>query len=256
VGLPSRVALVVPCFNERARLPVSAFCGAQLPGGQLELIFVNDGSTDGTGAVLEQVRAERAENTAIVSYDQNEGKAEAVRRGVLHALTRMPDAIGFWDADLATPLTELAAFVDVLDNPAIDIVIGSRVKLMGRTVERHAWRHYLGRVFATGASVALGLPVYDTQCGAKLFRVTPVLERIFAQPFIARWVFDVEILARFLALHPGGAAAAARSVYELPLKTWIDVHGSKVKVTDATRAAVDLARIRRAYRRACDPGRR
>jgi dolichyl-phosphate beta-glucosyltransferase len=247
-GFADRVALVVPCFNEAARLPVQEFLRVRLGRGRLELVFVDDGSTDATRALLERIRDERPAETSLVAYDRNAGKAEAVRRGVLHALGRRPDAVGFWDADLATPLSELPLFVDVLDgNPSVDVVIGSRVKLMGRTVERHAWRHYLGRLFATAASVTLGLPVYDTQCGAKLFRATPLLADVFARPFLSRWIFDVEILARLLALDPRGVQTTASSIHELPLRAWTDVRGSKVRWVDFVRAAVDLARIRRAY---------
>jgi dolichyl-phosphate beta-glucosyltransferase len=245
-----RVAVVIPCFNEAPRLDVEAFASAHLEGRELELVFVDDGSTDGTLGVLEAIRARRSGLTAIVEPRPNAGKAAAVRRGVLHALERGPDAVGFWDADLATPLSELPAFVQVLEqHPEVDVVIGSRVKLMGRTIERRAWRHYIGRVFATAASMALELPVYDTQCGAKLFRVTPSIGHVFESPFLARWVFDVELLARLLAAHPGGPDAAARSIYELPLTRWADVHGSKLKPIDVVTAAIDLARIRVRYPR-------
>jgi dolichyl-phosphate beta-glucosyltransferase len=243
-----RVTIVVPCFNEQPRLDVEAFRAARLEGRELELVFVDDGSTDGTRRVLEEIRTRRAGPTTIVAQPANAGKAAAVRRGVLDAIARRPDAVGFWDADLATPLSELAAFVHVLEHrPEVDVVVGSRVKLMGRAIERRAWRHYLGRVFATAASVALALPIYDTQCGAKLFRVTPEVERAFEAPFLARWIFDVELLARILATHPGGPVAAERSIYELPLERWADVHGSKVKPADVARAALDLARIRARY---------
>jgi dolichyl-phosphate beta-glucosyltransferase len=245
-----RVALVIPCFNEEARLDVGAFRGAFLEGRELELVFVDDGSTDGTRGVLEEIRRLRTGPTAVVARYPNAGKAEAVRRGVLDALDRRPDAVGFWDADLATPFSELAAFADVLERrPEVDIVMGSRVKLMGRSIERRAWRHYLGRVFATAASLALELPVYDTQCGAKLLRVTPRLSGVFAAPFVAQWVFDVELLARLLAAHPAGPVEAERSIFELPLGTWADVQGSKVKGADFFRAARDLAMIRIRYPR-------
>ena len=249
-ALMQRVALVVPCFDEERCLDVEAFLGARLEGRELELVFVDDGSTDGTRRVLEEIRAQRAGPTTIVDQHPNAGKAAAVRRGVLDALERRPDAVGFWDADLATPFSELPAFVDVLEQrPEVDIVVGSRVKLMGRHIERRAWRHYLGRMFATAASLALELPVYDTQCGAKLFRVTPAVGRVFEAPFLARWVFDVELLARLLAAHPGGPDEAERSIYELPLGQWADVHGSKVKAADFVKAAVDLAVIRVRYPR-------
>jgi dolichyl-phosphate beta-glucosyltransferase len=248
-----RVTVVVPCFNEERRLDVEAFVTARLADRELELVFVDDGSTDGTRRVLEEIRARRGGPTTILAQPTNAGKAAAVRRGVLDAIERrrgLEGAVGFWDADLATPLSELAAFVDVLEQrPEVDVVVGSRVKLMGRTIERRAWRHYLGRVFATAASMALELPIYDTQCGAKLFRVTPAIERAFEAPFLARWIFDVELLARVLAAHPGGPVEAERSIYELPLERWADVHGSKVKPVDVARAAIDLARIRARYPR-------
>ncbi len=245
----SRIALVVPCYNEEKRLDVDALRAASVPGHELELVLVDDGSRDGTRAVLEGIAKARG-GTRVVALEKNSGKAEAVRRGVLDAIGRHPLAVGFWDADLATPLNELPAFVEVLDrHPHVDIVLGSRVKLMGRVIERQLWRHYAGRLFATAASVALDLPVYDTQCGAKLFRATPLLARVFERPFLARWVFDVEIIARFLALDPLGADHAARSLVELPLHTWVDVRGSKLKASDFARSALDLARIRRAYAR-------
>jgi dolichyl-phosphate beta-glucosyltransferase len=251
-----RVAVVIPCFNEEARLDMSAFRAALLVGRELELVFVDDGSTDGTRGVLEEIRTRRAGPTAIVAQHPNTGKAEAVRRGVIDALDRRPDAVGFWDADLATPFSELPAFIDVLEqHPEVDIVMGSRVKLMGRTIERRAWRHYLGRVFATAASLALELPVYDTQCGAKLLRVTPGLRDVFEAPFLAHWVFDVELLARLLAAHPAGPDEAVRSIYELPLSKWVDVRGSKIKATDFVRAARDLAMIRVRYHRRRGHGR-
>jgi dolichyl-phosphate beta-glucosyltransferase len=158
----SRIALVVPCYNEEKRLDAGVLRGATLPGHDLELVLVDDGSRDGTRAVLESIARDRP-GTHVLALEKNSGKAEAVRRGVLDALGREPDAVGFWDADLATPLSELPAFVDVLEeHPHVDIVIGSRVKLMGRVIERQTWRHYAGRLFATAASVALDLPVYDT----------------------------------------------------------------------------------------------
>lgn len=245
----SSVALVIPCYNEEARLDARALCEARLEGRSLELVLVDDGSRDGTRAVLASIARDRP-GVRVVALEHNAGKAEAVRRGVLDALGRSPDAVGFWDADLATPLSELPAFVDVLDSqPDAEIVIGSRVKLMGRVIERHAWRHYSGRVFATAASLALDLPVYDTQCGAKLFRATPLLARVFERPFLARWIFDVEVIARFMALDPRGPEHVMRSLIELPLARWVDVHGSKVKARDFLRAALDLALIRRTYAR-------
>ena len=244
----ARVVLVVPCYNEEARLDVQAFAGCALPGHYVDFHFVDDGSTDGTAGVLETIAARRG-GVTVHRLERNRGKAEAVREGFVAALRTRPDYVGYWDADLAAPLSELADFVALFESrPDLAAILGSRVKLLGRTIERHAYRHYLGRLSATLVSLSLELPVYDTQCGHKLFRATELLERVFAEPFRTKWVFDVEILARFLTMDPKGREHAARSIYEHPLKQWIDVRGSKVRATDFARSLGDLWTIRRAYK--------
>lgn len=239
-----RVVLVVPCYNEATRLPVEAFRAYDLAAHELVYLFVNDGSTDDTLSVLEGLHRREPERCRVLDVQPNGGKAEAVRRGVLEALGHRADAIGFWDADLATPLEELDRFCDVLEARAdVDVVFGSRVKMLGRTIERRAYRHLYGRAFATAVSNVLGLPVYDSQCGAKLFRVTDDLPAVFAERFVTRWIFDVEILARYIGrFEPRGVDTSAR-IYELPLSTWRHVEGSKVGMKDAAIAAVDLGRI-------------
>ena len=112
-----------------------------------------------------------------------------------------------------------------------------------------AWRHYLGRAYATLASMALGISVYDTQCGAKVFRVNETFVDALVQPFPSQWTLDVELLHRLLG---GGAAVPglpATAFAELPLETWRDVGGSKLRLGSALRALVDLARIARSRRR-------
>ncbi|HEX6160733.1 MAG TPA: dolichyl-phosphate beta-glucosyltransferase [Thermoanaerobaculia bacterium] len=238
--------LVIPCYNEEHRLPVEALRSFRAEG--VELLFVNDGSSDGTLRVLESLRAEDPARVSVLDLDRNRGKAEAVRRGILAALERKPDFVGFWDADLATPLTELPAFLDVFAaNPNIDMVFAARVRLLGRSISRNPSRHYFGRVGATLISSSLGLAVYDTQCGAKLFRASAPMREIFAEPFLSRWIFDVEIIARFIRQR--GRDAAANAIYELPINVWHDVKGSKVKSTDFVRALRDLWKIHRAYNR-------
>lgn len=236
----ARVALVIPCFNEAHRLDVGAFRNFHLPGNEIEFLFVNDGSTDATLQMLQSLPG------AIVNLERNRGKAEAVRRGFVAALERSPDYVGFWDADLATPLSELPAFVEIMGRRReIDMVFGARVRLLGRDISRHASRHYFGRVGATLISATLGLAIYDTQCGAKLFRVNDSLRDVFATPFLSRWIFDVEIIARFV--QRWGRDRVAQALYEYPVTQWHDVKGSKVKSRDFVRALGDLWKIHRAY---------
>ena len=138
-----RAVIVVPCYNEGRRLPVADFRRfLDRPGA--ELLFVDDGSTDNTVEVLRGICAGREGRATLLECGKNGGKAEAVRRGMRAALASGARYAGFWDADLATPLDDIDAFLGVLEaRPEIDMVFGSRVKLLGRRVERHAIRHYL-----------------------------------------------------------------------------------------------------------------
>jgi dolichyl-phosphate beta-glucosyltransferase len=238
---PVRLQLVIPCYNEAARLDIDAFTTFARTRPDVELLFVDDGSTDGTAAILRDLAATSNGRIHATMLPRNVGKAGAVYHGIATALRQQPELIGYWDSDLATPLAALDEFIDVLDaNPQIDIVMGARVKLLGRQVDRRALRHYAGRVFATAAALALGVEVYDTQCGAKIFRVTAAVKQIFATPFRSRWVFDVELLARYTTAAGGDAAVR---IYELPLKTWTDVAGSKVRAWHILRATWDMVRI-------------
>ena len=240
--------VVVPCFNEARRLNSRAFTQFRSNGHWVEFLFVNDGSTDATLETLGQARCQSPDTIRVLDQQPNRGKAEAVRVGMLDALTTDADYVGYWDADLATPLAELPRFLALLDDrPDVDVVLGSRVKLLGREIERHAWRHYLGRVFATLVSQLLRLGVYDTQCGAKVFRASDELRRALAEPFRTAWLFDVEILARLIAADPRGTTAVARRLYELPLDEWRDVPGSKLTRAAYTRAATSIVTLYRTY---------
>jgi len=240
------LVLVIPCYNEARRLRGDAFLPFAHDHPSIRFIFVDDGSTDETSVVHAQFVAAAPGSISALRLERNHGKAEAVRRGILRALADSPRLVGFWDADLATPLGAVNDFLALAGTrPDIDVIIGSRVLLMGRDIRRHAARHYLGRVFATAASLALGIPVYDTQCGAKIFRATTAIAGLFAVPFRSRWVFDVEILGRYLNLPPDGGPPRRDRIYELTVPAWHDVPGSKVRPTDFVRALFDLPAIRR-----------
>ncbi len=239
--------IVVPCYNEELRLPVDQFLRF-LDESQVSLVFVDDGSRDKTLDRLECLRKGREDRVFVLRSPANQGKAEAVRMGMNFALDTLgPEQhasyVGYWDADLATPLHAIPKLMAVFaDRPDLDMVFGSRVKLLGRHVHRKTSRHYLGRVFATVVSVMLRLPIYDTQCGAKIFRVRPDTRGLTAEPFRTRWVFDVELLARYIR-QLGSPGLAAQRIYEYPLDTWEDVGGSKVKPFDFFVAFRDVMRI-------------
>lgn len=244
LGAMSECIVVIPCYNESQGLQSAVFLEQASKENHESFLFVDDGSQDDTWQTLQRLCAEYPERLQCMQLRANSGKAEAVRQGVVAAFEREPEFVGYWDADLATPLDAISRFRDImLADDATQLVMGSRVQLLGRSIRRHRSRHYIGRLFATLASLTLSLPVYDTQCGAKLFRCSQVVSELFATPFRTSWVFDVELLARYSNLV--GTLTAKQSIYEYPLECWSDVPGSKLRFYHGLRAAWDLAIIRR-----------
>jgi dolichyl-phosphate beta-glucosyltransferase len=148
---------------------------------------------------LEKLIGKRESHFRLIELEKDQGKAEAVRQGILNAISSGARYVGYWDADLATPLSAIPDFLDQMKRQTdLLMVVGARVQLLGRKIVRKHYRHYLGRLFATLASIILRLPVYDTQCGAKLFVTDQQVVFAFREPFLSRWVFDVEIIARLI----------------------------------------------------------
>lgn len=240
----SDLTLVVPCHDEALRLDGAAFLAWLDAHAGARLLFVDDGSTDATpqrlAALCQHPRA------AALRLPTNLGKGEAVRHGLKAAMEDGAAVVGFWDADLATPLDAVAMLHAHLQaHPDLLIVMGARIKLLGRDVARTPARHYVGRIAATLASLVLGLPVYDTQCGAKLLRNTPVTQRLVAAAFFTRWLFDVELLLRLRAVLPDHDARAIEGlVHEVPLPVWRAVPGSQVRPRDVLLAPWLLLWIR------------
>jgi glycosyltransferase involved in cell wall biosynthesis len=236
----SRLAIVIPAWNEATRLQDRAFVDFVASQSLVDLRFVDDGSTDATPARLEAIRLLAPDRIAVQRLAHNVGKGEAVRRGLIAALDAGYPLVGYLDADLAAPLdTALLLRETLLADEALALALGSRIKLLGWRVRRSERRHYLGRIFATFASLALGLAVYDTQCGAKALRAGPATTAALATPFFSRWLFDVELIARL---------RDARGVMrEVPLPVWEDPGGSSVRARDFLRAPFELWRIWRRY---------
>ena len=233
-----KTCLVIPCYNEEGRLKLEEF-KKYLP--EVDMLFVNDGSRDGTKALLEDFS--QNEGASFLNCVNNAGKAEAVRQGVLKAIEMGYDFIGYLDADLATPLNQVSRLQNAFKENT-DLVMGSRVLRLGGNIERKWYRHILGRVFATVASKLLDIPVYDTQCGAKIFR-KEIAEQIFKEKFISYWIFDVELLFRMKKIR--GPELISR-VVEYPLEKWRDEKGSKLSAFDFLKAPLEMFKIYRRYR--------
>ena len=240
--------MIIPCYNEATRLPFDAFVAYLRRMPTVCLCFVNDGSLDKTRDVLERLHEQFPGQVEVLNLDQNQGKAGAVRAGMLHCASQPFDFLGYLDADLATPLDAIGDLQTALDQkPALDLVMGSRIKFLGANIQRDPFRHYVGRVIATFISNILKLPVYDTQCGAKLFR-RGVIAPLFQEPFISPWLFDVELLARLIRQH--GRASVPNHVAEVPLKQWIEQSDSRISSGYVFKMWYELFRIHQTYRHA------
>ena len=205
------LTLVVPCYNEETRLDTSAFLEWVSARPSRHLRFVDDASTDHTAAVLDHLR-EQHSRIAVLHLSRNHGKAGAVRAGILEDSSS--ELVGFWDADLVTPLKEVDRFIEVMaNNPDLQCVAGIRVLRLGARIKRSFSRHVISRLFVTLASALLHLPAYDTQCGAKLFRRGAVLP-LFSDAFVSRWLFDIELYLRLRNVQPN--AEFGEIVHEHP----------------------------------------
>lgn len=239
-GEASRTAIVVPCYNEAERLDQRAFLGFLDASPRTDFIFVNDGSRDRTLEALCALRDAAPTRITVVDLDRNSGKAEAVRQGLLVASEMEASFVGYWDADLATPLDAIDDFSRVLHKFAdTQVVFGARRVMLGHRIERTIGRRIVSRICATLARQAVRLPIGDTQCGAKLMRNTPLLRNAIAAPFSAGWLFDVELFARLSAQMSDKRFA----FYEQPLSEWTEVAGSKVSGSTIVKSGLRMFQL-------------
>jgi dolichyl-phosphate beta-glucosyltransferase len=244
----TRIVLVVPCFNEAERLRTvrDRFVNYATKHRQVEFLFVDDGSIDDTSPMLQDLCDELEGRADLLRRRSNGGKAAAVRQGMAKALESGPDFVGYWDADLATPLVELDLFLSVLEaQPETLLVAGCRVESSDQSVRRNRVRYWAGRIIARAIARSLRLPIRDTQCGAKLFRVFPGFADIWRTEFCSNWLFDVEVIIRLRDRFPDSLGDT--TIFEKPLSAWRDVPGSKVRPLDFFRAFGELSDIRARY---------
>jgi dolichyl-phosphate beta-glucosyltransferase len=242
-----KIVFVVPCYNEANRLKSDLFLQFCQSHSNIHFCFVDDGSKDGT---IEVLKAMQQANNIQISYLQlphNQGKAEAVRQGILHSHSLDLFAYtGYLDADLATPLSEIPYFLQIIhQSPENLLIAGSRISRMGAEIDRYWFRHYFGRVFATVVSIMLNLRFYDTQCGAKLLK-SEIINDIFSEGFISPWLFDVELIFRILKLKT--YKNSQKLIYELPLREWKEQKESKIKFSDLLKIPIELFKIYRKYK--------
>ncbi|NJB71035.1 CheY-like chemotaxis protein [Saonia flava] len=235
------VGVVIPCYNEEERLSGEAFKDFAYENLGYHLCFVNDGSTDNTLKVLEELRKGHENTISIYDCEKNGGKAEAVRQGVLH-LAKDPqlDYIGYLDADLSTDFRDFDDLVKTLENSEFKIVSGSRMSRMGANITKESARKIISKTINLIIRRILGMEFNDTQCGAKIMD-KDIVDLLFTKKFITRWLFDVEIFMRMRNHY--GKEKAKSLICEQPLKRWIHADGSKLSMKDSVKIVGQLAKI-------------
>lgn len=227
------VSVVIPAFNEEARLePTIADTLSHFRDRKtaFEIIVVDDGSKDGTSALVHRL-AEHAPEIRLIRLPENRGKGYAVRSGVLNALGHR---VLFADADGATPIEEVARLEAELDKGA-DVAIGSRAKQGDVAVVARWYRRLIGRAFHALVRTVAIKGIVDTQCGFKMFKAAAAND-LFSRMRMPGFSFDVEILVT--------AQIQGYEIAEVPIN-WTHIPGSRVSlVWDSLKMARDLFIIR------------
>lgn len=246
--MPQQIGVVIPCFNEASRLPVRSLESFISAHSDVTFCFVNDGSTDGTLPVLNELKSKFEKRVQVLDNRQNLGKAESVRKGMIHLIQDSGkfEMVGFLDADLSASPQQFYKLCLHLRAHSLKAVFGSRIKRLGSTILRSPSRHYIGRIFATLIGHITQLPVYDSQCGAKVFEVS-YLPGILVEPFQTKWLFDVELILRIT--NSFGQNKFIETVHEYPLERWVAVGDSKIAAKEFFRVPLELWEVYRISRK-------
>ena len=219
-----QTCIVVPCFNEEFRWDINFWLN--LKGhNDINLIFVDDGSTDQTLQLLKKTAL--LTGAIVLVADKNLGKAEAIRLGLNQAINSGAEEVAFLDADGAFSTDDVTRLILVFKSlkysEQASCLWSSRVALAGRMIQRSNLRHYLARLLVTILAFRYKFNVYDTQSGFKIFQVTEAFRYSLEHKFSTRWFADLEIYLRinsYLKQPP--------VIWEEPVLTWRDVENSKL----------------------------
>jgi len=246
-NIEKTMTIVVPCYNEFERFPLLSFENFINKNPDVRFCFVNDGSFDRTQDIIDDLKARYRENVCTLSLVVNRGKGEAVRKGINYVLSNFSTKyICYLDADLSAPLEEVKkVHLRIESEPELLFVFGSRVSVFGSQIKRLSYRHYGGRVIATMIDMVLSLSIYDTQCGLKIFSST-LAKPLFKDPFLSRWLFDVEIFIKMKMLY--SRTELNSLMKEIPVSEWTERGNSKIRFMDVVKIPFILLGIKYIYR--------
>lgn len=232
--------IVIPCYNEADRLKFDEFQSFLDNNRSFLICFVNDGSTDKTLEQLESFASKNIGQVHLCNLTENGGKAEAVRQGVKYILkeTNVKN-VGFIDADLATGFEDYKRLVHVLKLGRYELVLGSRKKGKVAEIDRSVFRSLASGIIGFFIRLIIGMPIQDTQCGAKVFERN-LAKQIFEKKFLSKWLFDVEMLIRIQKIYK---SKTMDKVMEVGLNSWEEIEGSKITLKDSLRFPLQLLEI-------------
>lgn len=227
------LSIVIPAYNEESRLPASlgaigAYLSAKASAPRVEVLVVDDGSSDATGARAEDAARRHGLTLRVVRLPENRGKGAAVRAGCLEAVGGL---VLVSDADFSTPVYEW----EKLAATGAPVSIGSRALDEALVKEKQPFfRQAMGKLFNRLVRLVAVPGIRDTQCGFKLFTREAARE-IFARAKVDRFAYDVEalLLARLLGY----------AIAEVPV-LWFNSADSRVTLFGGAQAYWDVLRIR------------
>ncbi len=241
----SKILLLIPCYNEAARLDTARILAFAKEHPDVHLLMLDDGSTDGTLKILNNL-AHQSANISVYHSDQNMGKGHIIREAILN----FPDIqnykyIAYFDADLSTPLEFVFRLEDEMEkSPDIVFAMGSREPTTDNNLQVRKHRQWIGRQVAGKINSIIGYPFYDTQCGAKLIRRESAIE-LFRDPFLSAWLFDMELLLRIK--NTDGTDSWTEQVLEIPVDEWNHVDGSKISYGYFPKMLKEMKKISKLY---------
>lgn len=216
-----KVAIIIPCYNEANRLQIKNV-EYLVENSNISIFFANDGSTDKTVSVINDIISQFPERCNIINFEQNSGKANTIYQSINQLNNKGEyDFIGYFDADFSTPSGEIIRLIEILKVKECQFLLGSRILLLNSGIKRKTYRHIIGRIILTVINFKFKLGIYDTQCGSKIFS-KEIIPKAFHQPFYTSWLFDVEIFVRLQKQN------LLQYGIETPVYNWKDVDGSKL----------------------------
>ena len=245
--LKKKTIIILPCYNEETRLRTNKINDFVSSQDEYDILFVNDGSTDATDKIIENICSMSANRVFRTSLSKNSGKGEAIRNGFNYIINNLDinniSFIAYLDSDLSTSLTEIARIkkIALQDNTNADFISGIRLDRAGSEIKRSFIRHIISRVFSTVSSFILKINYYDTQCGCKIFTVK-IGKEIFVEKFVTKWLFDIEIYLRLKR------KKLDKNIVEIPLLRWEEVGKSHIKIKDFIIAPILLIKLFFIYR--------